>query len=101
VASTANIPVAQAYAIDNKIDDGLPQSGNVMAWYLNVDQEWTDGTDATHIANEPIPYSGALWPMSTHCYDNNGAAGAVTKYSTYDNGADANCALSFKMQAGD
>src|SRR4029077_13535230 len=70
--STANIPVAQAYAIDSKIDDGLPQSGRVMAWYVGFgawsDQVWTDGTDATTTPNEPQPYVGALPGSSNTCY---------------------------------
>jgi len=99
LASAATIPVIQAYAMDTKVDDGLPQSGNVLAWYLNVDQVWGDGTDATHTLNEPTPYTGgAYWPSSTHCYDNKGAAAAAMTYSTYNNGQGANCALSFKFQ---
>lgn len=110
--STANIPVTQAYAIDSKIDDGMPQSGNVMAWYLgNISpivpgQYWTDGTDATLVANEPKPYAGALAGSSTTCYDNSsassgspGIAGAITHYSLeIKSGTGANCALSFKFQ---
>jgi hypothetical protein len=97
--STPNIPVAQAYAIDKKIDDGLPQSGNVMAWYLNTLQYWTDGTDVTHTANEPIPYSGALAGSRSTCYDNGNVSGAVTNYSLgQGNGSYPNCALSFKFQ---
>jgi len=108
VLSTANIPVSQAYAIDSKIDDGMPQSGNVMAWYLGVngDLKWTDGTDATSSANQPKPTTTAIAGSSTTCYDNSsttsgtpGIANATQHYSLeISNGAGANCALSFKFQ---
>jgi len=106
MSSTANIPVAQAYAIDRKIDDGLPQSGNVMAWFLNDHQRWTDGTDAYTTANEPTPTTAATAGSSTTCYDNSsaasgtpGIANATQHYSMEINsGAGANCALSFKFQ---
>jgi len=105
--SAPNIPVSQAYAIDKKIDDGLPQSGNVMAWYLgNVDQHWCDGTDA---GSQPVfgtPTTTAIAGSSTTCYDNSstttgtpGVANAIQHYSLEMNsGAGANCALSFKFQ---
>jgi prepilin-type N-terminal cleavage/methylation domain-containing protein len=97
--STATIPVAEAYAIDQKMDDGFPQSGNVMAWYLNSNQVWTDGTNATTTAGEPKPYAGALAGSSTTCYDNSNTSAAVTTYSLeISNGSYPNCALSFKFQ---
>jgi len=97
--STPNIPTAQAAAIDQKIDDGMPQSGNVMAWYVSWDQFWVDGTNATTTLNEPQPYSGTLWPTSNGCYDNAGINGATTTYTlSYKNGMSPSCALSFKFQ---
>jgi len=99
IFSTPNIPVAEAYAIDKKIDDGMPQSGTVMAWYLQIDQVWTDGTDASDIAGEPKPYSGALAGSSATCYDNGSNSAVPTTYSMGQrNGAGPNCALSFKFQ---
>jgi len=99
MTSTANIPVAQAYAIDTKIDDGMPQSGNVMAWFLNGDQKWVDGTNACCTLNEPLPTTTAITGSSTTCYDNGHVANATQNYSMEINsGAGANCALSFKMQ---
>jgi prepilin-type N-terminal cleavage/methylation domain-containing protein len=97
--STANLPVSIAYAIDSKMDDGLPQSGRVMAWFLNGGQYWADGTWADGIVGEPLPYSGSLAPLSTTCYDNNSVNNGVTKYSMgQNNGAGRNCALSFRFQ---
>jgi prepilin-type N-terminal cleavage/methylation domain-containing protein len=37
--NTPGVSVSQAFAIDQKIDDGLPQSGNVTAQYL-IDANW-------------------------------------------------------------
>jgi prepilin-type N-terminal cleavage/methylation domain-containing protein len=97
--SGKNIPVAQAYAIDKKVDDGMPQSGNVMAWYLNGNVYWTDGTAVTGANNQTTT---AIAGSSTTCYDNGNVTNATQQYSLeINNGAGANCALSFKMQAGD
>ena len=35
--STPGLTVKQAANIDKKIDDGMPQAGKVMAWYINYD----------------------------------------------------------------
>ena len=43
--SSAGLTVSQAYAIDKKIDDGLPQWGNVTAMYVqNPTVPWCSGT---------------------------------------------------------
>jgi prepilin-type N-terminal cleavage/methylation domain-containing protein len=99
IASSHNIPVEQAYAIDAKIDDGLPQSGNVLAWYLNGYEFWIDGTPTWNVPNQPVPYAGALAGSATTCYDNSNVAAATTHYSLgQHNGTGTNCALSFKFQ---
>ena len=99
IGSTPTIPVAMAYCIDKKIDDGLPQSGSVMAWYLNGNQFWTDGTNASTTANEPTPNTGALAGSPSTCYDNGANASSPMQYSlAQNNGASANCALSFRFQ---
>jgi len=99
VSSTANIPVAQAYAIDKKVDDGMPQSGNVVAWYLNSDQVWTDGTNMCCTLNEPLPTTTAIQGSNTTCYDNGNVTNATQNYSLeINNGSRPNCALSFKLQ---
>ena len=48
IDSSANLRVSQAYAIDKKVDDGLPQSGNVTANYVgyhvsNYASVWASG----------------------------------------------------------
>jgi hypothetical protein len=101
-ATSANpgLTVAQAYAIDSKIDDGLPTSGNVMA-EVSV-STMTSVSGATTFAgptwgiggfNSPSPMSSAA-PSSTTCYDT-----TSNQYSmSQNNGAGVNCALSLKMQ---
>jgi prepilin-type N-terminal cleavage/methylation domain-containing protein len=109
ITPTPGLTVAQSYRIDQKIDDGLPQSGNVTAtyvcsgtgYYSNVvwasGGSWLGGTGTlggdpgTSINGSPVT-----------CYDNGGNASKPTVYSNEQNGgAGMNCALSFKMQGGD
>ena len=96
--SNPNLSVAEAYNIDRKIDDGLPQSGRVMAWYLNSWQYWTDGTEASMTPNEPAPYPGPLSGTATTCYDNGGGSGPQQFSMGQNGGAGLNCALSFRFQ---
>jgi len=102
IASTPNIPVAMAYAIDKKVDDGMPQSGNVMAFYLNTDEYWTDNSANSNVTDQPVfptVTTTAITGSSTTCYDNGHVANATQNYSIEINsGAGANCALSFKLQ---
>jgi len=107
--SSADIPVSMAYAIDKKVDDGYPQSGNVMAMYVNQAAPpptssigWAagGGNSGTYGAG-PLygPSTAATQGTSTTCYDNGNANGATQNYSVEINsGAGANCALSFKFQ---
>jgi hypothetical protein len=76
--ATVGITVSQAYTIDNKIDDGLPQSGNVQA------------VDSSASVSHP-PLSGG---NSVSCYDTI----TGTYSTTINNGNGMNCALSFKLQ---
>jgi prepilin-type N-terminal cleavage/methylation domain-containing protein len=81
------LTVAQAYAIDTKIDDGMPTTGNVLA-------QWLGGT-----YGHPNWSTNGPTPSATTCYD---TSSGTAKYSiSYQNGALVNCGLSFKMQAGD
>ena len=108
VASNPGLTVAQAYAIDKKIDDGLPQSGSVLAVY---DNEAANGygnyNPDTFVWVNPggnsVLYNGltttATPGSSTTCYDNGNVASAPQKYSlTQNSGAGMNCALSFRFQ---
>jgi len=95
-ASNPNIPVIIAYNIDNKIDDGLPQSGMVIAGYSSWGVNWVG----------PNPGGGPTSGTATSCYDNRGETGTVfgqgvtvvEQYSVEINGgAGTNCALSFQF----
>jgi prepilin-type N-terminal cleavage/methylation domain-containing protein len=84
------LTVSQAAAIDTKIDDGLPTTGNLLAQYLG-------GGGATEGA--PIWSTHGSFPSAATCYD---TSSGTAKYSiSYQNGALVNCGISFKMQAGD
>jgi hypothetical protein len=85
LANTA-LTVRQAYDMDNKVDDGLPQSGKVMALYQPGG--WA--------GNNPGVATGGY---SGSCYDNGNNASATMVYSLEINsGAFANCYLSFRFQ---
>ena len=108
------LTVEQAYRIDAKVDDGMPQSGNVTAayasWCGNTVVTWAfggDGYGGHCYKNEtavpdtsPEPdgaYGGASY--ATTCYNNGSVAGLIPHYSVEVNrGAGLNCALSFKFQ---
>lgn len=100
--------VMQAYSIDNKIDDGLPQSGLVMA--VSISQPsvscwpsgggWAGAYDASTkgpvVSGDGVASAGS----STTCYDNGNVAGATENYSIEKNGGSGmNCALSFQLQS--
>jgi len=99
------LTVAQAYAIDSKIDDGLPQTGNVTdiaPWGIHA-------CAAGEAFCGSLLSTGATPGSSTTCFDNSsaasgtpGVAGVAQHYSLeISNGSNVNCALSFRMQAGD
>jgi prepilin-type N-terminal cleavage/methylation domain-containing protein len=105
ITSTPNISVAQAFAIDKKIDDGLPLSGAVQAIglendpYWSVNNRWGTGVDYADILYDALPSGGSLPASSTSCFDNGGSASNATQYSMgQSNGSNPNCALSFQMQ---
>jgi prepilin-type N-terminal cleavage/methylation domain-containing protein len=99
VHSAPGLTVQQAYSIDTKIDDGLPQSGNVTTLYFNYTlstggEVWAAGGGATGAS----PGTAAS-ASSTSCYDNGGDAANSMQYSVSQNGgAGVNCALSFQFQ---
>lgn len=88
------LSVRDSYSIDKKIDDGIPQTGNVIAafWANSAPffayMRWVGASSTT-----------ATPPSSTTCYDNGGVNGATQQYSIGQNdGAGLNCALSFRFQ---
>jgi prepilin-type N-terminal cleavage/methylation domain-containing protein len=93
ISSNPALSVVESYNIDQKIDDGLPQSGNVLAQYMNLNTYWIDGAGSW-----APPTTTATEGSSTTCYDNGNVAGPQ-KYSVeINNGAGVNCALSFQFQ---
>jgi hypothetical protein len=80
--------VQQAYQIDQKVDDGAPTTGNVTAIY-------DTGGLTENAAPQASAATGAPNAVATDCYDS-------TTTPNYDvgmnNGAGANCALSFRFQ---
>ncbi len=112
VYATSGITVAQAQAIDSKMDDGMAQTGNVIAFYSTYypstgDYFWAAGggvEGASVGGTKPSLY--ATPGSSTTCYDNSsaaggtpGVAGAAQHYSMeMSGGSNVNCALSFKFQ---
>jgi hypothetical protein len=117
------LTVQQAYSIDKKIDDGLPQSGRVMAMYdgwmaaLTCDG-WAAGGNVNPIIGQqncgdlnqstggPVTSAGGIgsgsasgppYGTANTCYD--GSQGLPEQYSMGVNGgAGINCALSFQFQ---
>lgn len=91
--STPQLTVQQAFSIDKKLDDGIPQSGNVTAQYVNFNSNccssiWVGASDKS-----------ATPPSPTSCYDNGNTANATQQYSVeINNGVGVNCALSFRFQ---
>jgi len=91
LSSTPGLTVAQAYNIDKKVDDGLPQSGRVLAWYINEDALLV----GLPSENPNTATSGSL----TTCSDNGNVGGATQQYSMEESsGSGVNCALSFQFQ---
>jgi prepilin-type N-terminal cleavage/methylation domain-containing protein len=87
-----NLPVAQAFSIDTKIDDGFPSSGTIRAlkqgapgsnWFFQINPDNSNPT-----AN------------GTTCYDNDGGVGFQLVYSmeTPSYASAPNCSLSIKFQ---
>ncbi len=97
--SATTLTVQQAFSIDKKVDDGFPQTGNVLAIYLN---KAISGTGAVWAAGGGVAGTSdtsATPGSATTCYDNGNVGGATQQYSVeISNGAGANCALSFRFQ---
>ena len=90
--SSATIPVNAAYSIDQKIDDGLPESGNVTAQFVDNYTQYYDNSTEGPMVN---PFGGT----TGSCYDNRNAMNGTPQYSLeWNGGAGLNCALSFRFQ---
>jgi prepilin-type N-terminal cleavage/methylation domain-containing protein len=87
-SSNPGLTVKQAYDIDRKMDDGLPTTGRVRAFYVDNVAFGANGTGWS---------PNAAAPSSTTCYDT-----TSNNYSIAQNGGTGiNCALSFTIQGGD
>jgi prepilin-type N-terminal cleavage/methylation domain-containing protein len=100
VYSSPGLTVAQASAMDSKIDDGLPQTGRVLAVLLigdtlaNFAPAWAGSG-----SQSGAPYTTAVSGTASTCFDNGGNASSVQQYSLgQNNGRGVNCALSFRFQ---
>ena len=111
------IDVSKAFAIDSKIDDGLPMSGRVSVMDVNYLSSVLTLPAWMHMVTWKIdnttgglsctfPTAGALTPCtdavpasSISCFDNNNVAGVTQTYSVnQNNGNGKNCTLSFMFQ---
>lgn len=83
IAPAPGLSVSEAYTIDKKVDDGLPQTGNIKAQYLSSSAGGQQGWASNAASSSP-----------TTCFDT-----STQQYSiTQNNGLGLNCALSFKIQ---
>jgi hypothetical protein len=83
--STGTIPVSQAFSIDQKVDDGMPFTGNVTTIHLNGGPIYSAHTTG----------NGSVTMCSDNPYN---VSGGQLYAVDQANGGYANCALSFKMQ---
>jgi prepilin-type N-terminal cleavage/methylation domain-containing protein len=93
------LTVAQAYNMDKKIDDGLPQSGTVTAQYGDYTFSYNVLSWAAGGGTQGASPNNNASPLPTTCYDNGGNSSAPMQYSMeVSNGSGPNCALSVRMQ---
>ncbi len=91
--SNEGMTVAQAYAIDSKMDDGNPITGRVTASGLMY------GNYPGWAAVRFFLFTQPVNPSATTCFDDSNTVGSPWKYSMQvNNGAGLNCALSFQFQ---
>jgi prepilin-type N-terminal cleavage/methylation domain-containing protein len=99
------VPVSDAYNIDVKMDDGLPQSGAVRARFNCGGIGWAATPGSCTVSSE-TPYTTATAGSATSCFDNSatsngtpGVNGTPQHYSLEINGGSgANCGLGFRFQ---
>jgi prepilin-type N-terminal cleavage/methylation domain-containing protein len=96
--SIPGLSVAQAYNIDQKIDDGLPQTGNVTAQFQNNPSSTNGAPTGNGLVWVGTVDTSATNGSPTTCYDNGGNAGQQHYSMEQNNGSGPNCALSFRMQ---
>lgn len=112
--TSQGLTVAEAYNIDTKLDDGMPQFGRIMAIYPNdylggavwaAQCDWEssqqcDGDNDNSSNGGPVTdigNSGNGFGITNPCYDN--SSGVPERYAiNHNKGADISCALSFQFQ---
>lgn len=99
MTSVVALTPTEAYSIDAKADDGLPQSGVVTA--AGATGSFDGGRWFGAYASSPYqgaPTTAATAASSTTCYDNGNTVGATQRYSvTTDNGMNVTCGISFRF----
>lgn len=102
VPSSGNMPVSNlltcrdARAMDQKVDDGFPQTGKAKAVTASgAGPHWSTGDT---VSGEGAPDTRATAADALNCYDNGNAAGEPQQYSSVNNGMGVNCSLTFKLQ---
>jgi len=96
IYNNPGLTVREAYSIDQKIDDGLPTSGNVLAVYIASiaasENRYFVGTNLAY------PFTSNVAASSATCFDNNNTGGAPLLYSMSNNADKMNCALTFNFK---
>ena len=96
----ALLSAADAWNIDTKVDDGMPQSGHTLAFFLSNEAvgKWAGGEYAgtgLHVWQSGKPTTAANPAGAVNCYDNGNVAGQPQRYTVSLN--NNTCALSFRM----
>jgi prepilin-type N-terminal cleavage/methylation domain-containing protein len=103
-AGINTMTVQQAYNIDKKADDGLPQSGSIIACDMDYDAAnfqavWAAGSSYQGVGGANCTASTSASSYNSYnCFDNSSTAGVTQTYSLTQNANSLNCALSFKFQ---
>lgn len=97
----ASVRVSDAFQIDQKIDDGLPQRGRVTAirlGFLGTGYDY-DSHVSLHGDNGASDTTTATPPTATTCYDDRGSTGSQRLYSMQQSlGNGTNCALAIQLK---
>lgn len=106
--TTAPISPIEAFAMDSKMDDGMPQSGIIQAFFYgkssvnpgNNGGWWAGGEYADtgrHTPNSPLGTTLANPRGATNCYDNNNVVGPQQYSISAGYGDNITCAVSLQF----
>jgi hypothetical protein len=98
IGANLTIPVSQAYAVDVKMDDGLPFWGQVQDVNAKAGNSMSITNSSGFLFASTVPPTLASAPSATSCYDNGGVAGQQQHYSVGQGGDSANCILMIQFQ---